>query len=131
MKRRGAAKDAPQIAHILKELAGKKCELAVKALDKFISEKFSGLECGHFTIAISAAGRQTQWPQSLYLLDAMDRASVPADVISYNATIKALGSTSKALEILETMRKRKVMANVVSYSYSKFGNTYCAFLFLG
>lgn len=77
----------------------------------------AGPDSRHFTIAITACGKQRRWQPALHLLH---RSAGSADVISYNATISALEMLGKAegeLSAIDKERQRSQEKNNRYYSW--------------
>ena len=72
-----------------------------------------------YNLVISSCGKSNLWIHALTLLEAMPKAKVQPDVISFSAAISACekgGQWQGALSLLDTMPKAKIRPNVFSYS---------------
>ena len=106
-----------QVLKVFKEQ--KQGRLAFATLEAVRQDGHMKLTASNYIIGISACCRSKLSEQALKLFEAMPKAKVDPNVISYSAAISACekgGQWQQALKLFEAMPKAKVDPNVISYS---------------
>eukprot|EP00913_Durusdinium_trenchii_P026246 g24625.t1 len=92
---------------------------AFATLDAVLEDGSIQLEASYYTQGITACSRSKMPHQALKLFEAMPKAKLQPNVISYNATISAFekgGQWQQALKMFDDMQNAKVQPDVYSYS---------------
>ncbi|OLP95582.1 Pentatricopeptide repeat-containing protein, chloroplastic [Symbiodinium microadriaticum] len=106
-----------QIMQLLK--SRQRADLVGPLIAEIVREGDTKLGLPDFTAGISACAKAGKWQLALHLFDAMQKAKLEANVISYSVTISSCeraGQWQMAMHLFDSMPKAKVAANIISYN---------------